>query len=80
MPDHLSNQNLGRVFIGFSLASLAIGCSVYPDLNSDPSKNNKVTFRRDALECAQAYPEAASGAYVKERIACMNIKGWHSPR
>lgn len=77
MADYLPNQNLGRVFIGFSLVSLVMGCSVHSYVNLDPAKNNKVTFRQDTLECAQAYPEVASGAYLKERIACMKLKGWH---
>jgi len=59
----------------FLLASL-LGCSSYPEVNSDPAKNNKATFQRDALDCAKAYPEAGSGVHVKQRIACMNLKGW----
>jgi len=54
-----------------------VGCSLYPDVNIDPAKNNKVTFRQDALDCAQAYPESGSGIHVKLRIGCMNLKGWH---
>lgn len=54
-----------------------MGCSLYPDVNSDPSKNNKATFQRDALDCARAYPESSSGAHIKQRISCMNLKGWH---
>ena len=54
-----------------------LACSAYPDVNKDPAKNNKASFQRDALECAQAYPEAGSGVHVKERITCMNLKGWH---
>jgi hypothetical protein len=54
-----------------------VGCSLYPDVNSDPAKNNKATFERDALDCAQAYPESGSGIHVKQRISCMNLKGWH---
>jgi hypothetical protein len=50
---------------------------LYPDENSDPSKNNKATFQRDALDCAQSYPESGSGTHVKQRIGCMNLKGWH---
>ena len=54
-----------------------LACSFYPDVNKDPAKNNKATFQRDAVECAQAYPESGSGVHVKQRIACMNLKGWH---
>ncbi len=60
------------VILFFSLC----GCSSYPDQNTDPSKNNKATFQRDAIDCGQAYPEGGSGVYVKERISCMNLKGW----
>jgi hypothetical protein len=58
------------------VTSALLGCSSYPDINSDPAKNNKATFQRDALECAQAYPEAGSGVHIRQRIACMNLKGW----
>jgi len=53
------------------------GCSLYPDKNDDPAKNTKAIFRQDALDCAAAYPEAGSGAHIKQRISCMNLKGWH---
>ena len=52
-------------------------CSSYPDVNSDPAKNNLATFQRDAVDCAQSYPESGSGVHVKQRIAFMNLKGWH---
>ncbi|MBU3560616.1 hypothetical protein [Polynucleobacter hallstattensis] len=61
------------LLVGFIL----MGCSLYPDVNTDPTKNNKATFQRDALDCAQSYPESGSGTHVKQRIACMNLKGWH---
>ncbi|OYY57905.1 MULTISPECIES: hypothetical protein [unclassified Polaromonas] len=51
-------------------------CSTYPDKNIDPAKNNKTTFERDAIECAQAYPDANSGVHVRQRINCMKLKGW----
>ena len=59
------------------VTSILVGCSLYPDVNTDPAKNNKATFRQDALDCAQAYPEAGSGVHVRQRISCMNLKGWH---
>ena len=58
-------------------AMTLFSCSSYPDKNVDPAKNNKATFRQDALDCAQSYPESGAGVHVKERIACMNLKGWH---
>ena len=65
------------VAICLSLLGILPGCSIYPDVNKDPAKNNKAIFQRDAIDCAQAYPENGSGTHVKERIACMNLKGWH---
>lgn len=72
-----SKKILLRSCIGFSLIYVLFGCSLYPDINKDPAKNNKATFQRDAIDCAQAYPEAGSGVHVKQRIGCMNLKGWH---
>jgi hypothetical protein len=65
-------KTLGSLF----LLTVLFGCSSYPEVNSDPAKNNKATFQRDALDCAKAYPEAGSGVHVKQRIACMNLRGW----
>ena len=70
-------QYLMQITIALLVGSSLIGCSLYPDENVDPAKNNKVTFRQDALDCAQAYPESGSGTHVKQRIGCMNLKGWH---
>jgi hypothetical protein len=67
---------LMKALANLSILSTIFGCSLYPDVNSDPAKNNKVTFQRDAVDCAQAYPESGSGVHVKQRIACMNLKGW----
>jgi hypothetical protein len=74
--DLTATRYLFKLILGFVLGATLFGCATYPDVNIDPAKNNKVTFRKDALECAQAYPEAASGAQVKQRIGCMNLKGW----
>ena len=65
-----------KTLIGFLIATALLACSSYPDVNSDPAKNNKTTFQQDAIDCAQAYPEAGSGVHVKQRISCMNLKGW----
>jgi hypothetical protein len=65
------------VATGLSLLGILLGCSIYPDVNKDPAKNNKAILQRDAIDCAQSYPESASGSHVKQRIACMNLKGWH---
>ena len=66
-----------KALCGFLLILGLLACSSYPDVNKDPAKNNKATFQRDAIDCAQSYPESGSGAHVKQRIACMNLKGWH---
>jgi hypothetical protein len=63
--------------LGFLMVSSMLACSLYPDVNRDPAKNNKATFQRDAIDCAQSYPEAGSGVHIKQRIACMNLKGWY---
>ena len=65
-----------KAIIGFWLATAVSACSLYPDVNRDPAKNNHATFQRDALDCAQSYPESGSGVHVKQRISCMNLKGW----
>ena len=70
-------QHVVEVTFALLAGSALMGCSSYPDVNIDPAKNNKATFQRDALDCAQAYPEAGSGVHIKQRISCMNLKGWH---
>jgi hypothetical protein len=60
-----------------SMALVLWACSSYPTVNEDPAKNNQATFQKDAIDCAKAYPEAGGGGYVKQRITCMNLKGWH---
>lgn len=68
---------LFRIHPSLLIIFILLGCSLYPDVNSDPAKNNKATFQRDAMDCAQAYPESGSGVHVKQRISCMNLKGWY---
>ncbi|QWE24966.1 hypothetical protein FD977_01520 [Polynucleobacter sp. AP-Elch-400A-B2] len=70
-------QHLTDVIHTLLMGFVLMGCSVYPDVNTDLAKNNKATFRQDALDCAHSYPESGSGIHVKQRIACMNLKGWH---
>jgi hypothetical protein len=65
-----------KALLSFIALSTLLGCSLYPDVNIDPAKNNKATFQRDALDCAQAYPDSGSGVHVKQRIGCMRLKGW----
>ena len=70
-------KRLIQAVAGLMMTIVLFACASYPEVNSDPAKNNKATFRRDALDCAQSYPESGSGVHVKQRIACMNLKGWH---
>jgi hypothetical protein len=72
-----STLTMVKTLQGFLMATVLAACSSYPDVNRDPAKNNKASFQRDAIDCAQSYPESGSGAHVKQRIACMNLKGWH---
>ena len=66
-----------QTLIGFWIAATLFACTSYPSVNRDPAKNNKAIFQQDAIDCAQSYPEAGSGVHVRQRIACMNLKGWH---
>lgn len=70
-------QNPLKVLMSLGITAILFACSLYPDVNRDPAKNNKATFQRDAIDCAQSYPESGSGVHVKQRIACMNLKGWY---
>ncbi len=70
-------RHLSKVIVLLLVGSILTGCSLYPDENADPAKNNKATFRQDALDCAESYPDSGSGVHVKQRIGCMNLKGWH---
>jgi hypothetical protein len=76
MKAYSSIQNRFKVLLSLWIGAVVFGCSSYPDVNRDPAKNNQATFRQDAVDCAQAYPESESGVYIKQRIGCMNLKGW----
>lgn len=53
-----------------------VSCSSFPSENSDPTRNNKATYNKELKECQEDYPEAASGAYIRQWISCMKLKGW----
>jgi hypothetical protein len=78
MSSCISRRYKKRFLSACLLATSLYGCGsiTYPDVNVDSSKNNKATFQRDAVDCAKAYPSIDSGAHIKQRIDCMNIKGW----
>jgi len=60
------------------LLSIAVALSAcsFPDKNIDPLRNNMQIHRQDMRDCAQAYPETADGAYLKQRVSCLELKGW----
>jgi hypothetical protein len=66
-----------KLLSGFWMATALLSCTSYPSVHSDPAKNNQASFQRDAIDCAQAYPDPGSGVNIKQRIGCMNLKGWH---
>jgi len=70
-------QGTLKVLGSYWIVATLLACSSYPDVNRDPAKNNKTSFHQDAIDCAQSYPESGSGVHVKQRIGCMNLKGWH---
>jgi hypothetical protein len=55
---------------------VSAGCTSFPSENPDPTKNNKVAYNKDLKDCQEDYPDAASGAYIKQWISCMKLKGW----
>ncbi len=67
------------ILVGLCSTFSLLGCGsiIYPDVNKDPAKNNKAIFQRDAIDCADAYPESGSGIHIRQRIGCMNLKGWY---
>ncbi|APC05302.1 hypothetical protein AOC10_01545 [Polynucleobacter asymbioticus] len=57
------------------VASLA-GCAQFPNTHPNPAKNNTAAYRADMKDCADAYTETPSGGYLKQRVSCMELKGW----
>ncbi len=53
-----------------------VACASFPTTNSDLAKNNPTTYKIEMRECAQDYPETPDGVYLRQRIACMKLKGW----
>jgi hypothetical protein len=45
-------------------------------MHPDIAKNNPATYQADMKDCAQSYPETPDGVYLKNRVACMKLKGW----
>jgi len=57
--------------IGFTL----IACG-FPTTHPDPAKNNPAKYKVDLKDCAQSYPDTPDGVYLKQRISCLELKGW----
>ena len=56
---------------------LLSGCATKALVNTDPSQNNPATYKRDLADCKEAYPGSNTGIEIKERLACMRLKGWN---
>jgi hypothetical protein len=80
MMNVIRNSMLNTRLLAFLLAAFGVivsaGCSSFPSENPDPAKNNKATYNKELKECQEDYPEAASGAYIRQWISCMRLKGW----
>jgi hypothetical protein len=55
---------------------LLTACSQFPNTHPDATKNNPTQYRADMKDCAQNYPETSTGSYLKQRVSCMELKGW----
>jgi hypothetical protein len=63
----------------YLLAVLTFGlvaCSGFPSTHPNAAKNNAATYKVDLQDCKLAYPETPDGVYLKQRIACLKLKGW----
>lgn len=58
------------------MSLLAMACTTFPSENTDPAKNNKVSYQKDLNECKEDHPESSAGLHYKRWIDCMNLKGW----
>jgi hypothetical protein len=65
-----------RMFALFTCVISLTACAQFPSTHPDPAKNNPTTYKADMKDCAQAYTETPSGGYLKQRVSCMELKGW----
>ena len=66
-----------KILTTVGILMVVLGCGItFPTAHSDAAKNNAATYKTDLKDCAQSYPETPDGAYLKRRIACMELKGW----
>jgi hypothetical protein len=74
---NLLMQSFFKVSCATLLSFFLAACvTSFPNVNDDPSKNNKETYNKDMKDCKEDYPEAGSGIHIKQWISCMNLKGW----
>jgi hypothetical protein len=73
---HISGDRQFVLSIMLMQVCLLSACANSSLTHSDPAKNTVSNYKADSYECAKSYPETADGAYLKRRIACMNLKGW----
>ena len=62
-------------YLSFGL--LLSGCTTKAPVNTDPSQNNSAIYKRDLLDCNEVYPAGVAGVEIKQRLACMRLKGWN---
>ena len=64
-----------RVLVLVMAGSTLLACG-FPTTHPDPVKNNPANYKTDLKDCAQSYPETPDGVYLKQRISCLELKGW----
>jgi len=65
-----------RKYFALTIASGLVACGGFPTTHPDAAKNNASTYKGDLKDCAQAYPETPDGIYLRQRVACLKLKGW----
>ena len=63
------------VLVATSLCMLSCVQS-FPTTHPDASKNNPIAYKVDVRDCARSYPETPDGVYLRQRISCLQLKGW----
>lgn len=53
-----------------------VACGGFPTTHPDPAKNTPSNYQRDFKDCKEAYLETPDGVYLKQRITCLELKGW----
>jgi hypothetical protein len=63
-------------YFALTIASALVACGGFPATHPDAIKNNASNYKADFQDCKQSYPETPDGVYLKQRIACLKLKGW----